>query len=294
MSAEYQAPAKLNLGLRLLARRPDGYHEIETVLLPLALYDRVRIERRSAPGLELTSDDPSLPCDAANLAWRAAERACKALGVAPALSIRLEKRIPVAAGLGGGSSDAAAALALVESLHGRRLPEAERRAAAHELGADVPFFLDPRPALARGVGERLEPLDGVPPATWLLVVFPFGVSTRDAYAAASAELTLEKPATSIAALRAAAGLPSLATNDLETVVARRHPEIAAARRALEQVGASQTGMSGSGPTVYGRFPDAAACAEASRRARLPGGTRTIVASSPGSGARGFEWGVAKR
>ncbi len=293
-SDPYLAPAKLNLGLRLVARRPDGYHEIETVFLPVALYDRVWVDSRSSPGIAVESDDPALACDATNLAWRAAEQTARALGVPAAVSIRLEKRIPVAAGLGGGSSDAAAVIASMEALHGQRLARAERRAVARSLGADVPFFLDPRPALARGIGEILEPLPGVPEATWLLVVFGFGVSTPDAYRAASAELTLERAPTSIAALRAAGDLPSLSSNDLEAVVARRHPEIAAARRALEQVGAISTGMSGSGPTVYGRFPDSAAATEAARRAKLPGRTRAIVASSPGSEARGFEWGVAKR
>jgi 4-diphosphocytidyl-2-C-methyl-D-erythritol kinase len=180
------APAKLNLGLRILSRREDGYHEIETVFVPLALYDRLEIARSGAAGIDLAVEGAELPEGRGNLVVRAAEEGCRALGLATGLRIRLEKRIPVAAGLGGGSSDAAATLAGLEALAGRRLPEAERRALAVGLGADVPFFLDPRPALARGVGDVLAPLDRVPELWWVLVLLPFPISTARAYRAASA------------------------------------------------------------------------------------------------------------
>ncbi len=290
---EYRAPAKLNLGLRLLARRPDGYHEIETVFLPLALFDRVSVTAAS-PGVRLQCDDPTLPLDATNLAWRAAERTCAALGVEPALEIALEKRIPVGAGLGGGSSDAAAVIACVQALHGRRLADPEQSALALALGADVPFFLVPRPALGRGVGESLTPLEGVPGRWFTLVSFDFPVATRDAYREASAELTLPRPASTLAALQTPAGVPALSGNDLEPAVARRHPEIPAARRSLERLGASMTGMSGSGPTVYGCFGGRAEAERAAERVELSPGARAIVASSPGSATVNWGWGVAKR
>ena len=206
----------------------------------------------------------------------------------------LEKRIPVAAGLGGGSSDAAAALLAVEVLAGETLADAPRRSLALALGADVPFFLDPRPALGRGVGERLQALPDVPEMHWLLVVFPFPVSTAEVYAAASAELTLPRRESSIAALLGPSGVLSSPPNDLERVSSRRHPEIGAARRELERAGAMLTGMSGSGPTVYGRFEDAVAAQRASRTLSLPDGARTIITSSPGSASVHWGWGVAKR
>ena len=289
-----RAPAKLNLGLRILARRPDGYHEIETVFLPLRLFDHIEVSRSSSPGIEIDVGDSRLPTDERNLALRAAARACRETGLAPALGIRLEKSIPIAAGLGGGSSDAAVLILAVEQLAGKALAEERRRELALELGADVPYFLDPRPALGRGVGERLEPLSEVPELWWLLAVFPFPVSSAEAYRAATSELTLPRGGSSIAALLGPSGLTSSPLNDLETAVARHYPEIGTARRALERAGARVTGMSGSGPTVYGNFPGRTEAEAAARRAELPEGVRTIVVSSPGSASGDWGWGVAKR
>lgn len=296
---ERSAPAKLNLGLEILRRRDDGYHEIETVFVPLALADRVTLAhgpRGSGPRLSIRGAD--LAADDTNLVVRAARRACAALGVACDLELVLEKRVPIAAGLGGGSSDAAATLLGVEALLARCLPEAERRRIARELGADVPFFLDPRPALGRGIGDELEPLAGLPPMHWVLVAFPFGIATAQAYTDAAAELTLPRTPTNIAALLGPSGLLSSPRNDFEAPAARRHPEIREARRALERAGALATGMSGSGPTVYGRFEHDEAARRAAERITAeegtPAGARTIATSSPGSAPAGSDWGVAKR
>ncbi len=279
--ASLQAPAKLNLGLRIVARRPDGYHEIETIFLPIDLCDEVEV-REAEPGIRVRTSSPALPTDRRNLAFQAAERVCAALGVEPALSIRIEKRIPIGAGLGGGSSDAAATILGAERLLGRRLPGSARREVALGLGADVPFFLNPRPAVGRGIGERLETVPGVPEMTWLLVAFPFGISTRESYAEASRELTLPRRGSSIAALLGPSGVRGSPSNDLEPVAVRRHPEIRQARRALERVGAPVTGMSGSGPTVYGHFAGRSEAEEAARLVKLPHGAATIVVSSPGN------------
>ncbi len=288
-----RAPAKLNLGLRILARRADGYHEIETVFLPLRLFDEIEVERSETPGIKLDVGEALLPTDRRNLAGRGAELACQATGLEPALKIRLEKRIPIAAGLGGGSSDAAALILAVEELSGKPLDAATRRGLALQLGADVPFFLDPRPATGRGVGERLEPIPGVPELWWLLLLLPFPVAAAEAYRAASAELTLPREGSSIASLLGPSGVISSPLNDLETAVARRHPEIGAARRALERAGATVTGMSGSGPTVYGGFPDRAATERGAAIVKLPRGVETRVVSSPGSDSGNWGWGVAK-
>jgi 4-diphosphocytidyl-2-C-methyl-D-erythritol kinase len=288
-----RAPAKLNLGLRILARRSDGYHEIETVFLPLRLFDRIEVVSSPSPGIFLEVRNADLPSDERNLALRAAELACHQTGLDPALRIRLEKSIPIAAGLGGGSSDAAAMILGVEHLAGKPLPEPTRRELALQLGADVPYFLDPRPALGRGLGERLEPIPGVPEMWWLLIVFPFPVSTAEAYRAASAELTLPQEGSSIAALLGPSGVTSSPLNDLEIAVARRHPEIRAARRALERAGARVTGMSGSGPTVYGYFPTRGEAETAARLVKPPQGAGTLVVSSPGSASGDWGWGVAK-
>lgn len=289
-----RAPAKLNLGLRIRARRADGYHEIETILVPLDLCDSLELEPSARDGIELEVSGAELASDASNLAARAAKLACAALGFPPRLRIRLRKRIPVAAGLGGGSSDAAAVIRGVERLAGKSLPLRERHELALRLGADVPFFLDPRPALGCGIGAELAPLAGVPEMWWVLMAFPFQVSTAQAYAEAGAELTLPRDESSIAALLGPSGLLSSPPNDLERVAVRHHPEIVAAREALERVGAMITGMSGSGPTVYGRFPDAEAGRDAAGRVDLPGGVRAIVVRSLESSPRSEDrWGVAK-
>lgn len=291
---EVRAPAKLNFGLEVLRRRPDGYHEIATCFVPLRLFDRLTLDR-GAPGsgirLEVVGAD--LPTDRANLVVRAAETACTALELASDLALRLEKRIPIAAGLGGGSSDAAATLLGLEALARRPLPRELRAKLALELGADVPFFLEPRPALGRGVGEKLTALDGVPEMHWVLVAFPFPVSTAWAYSEAARELTLPRDPSSIAALLRPLGLLSSPRNDLEAASSRRHPEIQEARRALESVGALATGMSGSGPTVFGRFEDERAARRAAETVEVPAGARTIATSSPGSASGDWGWGVAK-
>jgi len=279
-----KAPAKLNLGLEILARRPDGYHEIETVFVPLELHDELELERIGAAKIELEIVGAELPSGPENLCHRAAELALERLALPGGLRIRLDKRIPVAAGLGGGSSDAASVLMGLEQLVGRALPGEERRRIALELGADVPFFLDPRPALGRGVGDRLTPLADIPALTWLLIAFPFGISTPEAYRAASAQLTLPRQGSSIAALLGPSGVVSRPPNDLEHAARRRHPEIGSAQEVLVELGATIAGMSGSGPTVYGHFRSREQAERAAAEAldRLPEGVHALVTRSRAS------------
>ncbi|MEX2205840.1 MAG: 4-(cytidine 5'-diphospho)-2-C-methyl-D-erythritol kinase [Myxococcota bacterium] len=296
---ERRAPAKLNLGLEILRRRDDGYHEIETIFLPLRLADRLAFRRAATGvGIRITVAGAELPVDRENLVYRAAERACGELRVPADLLISLEKQVPIAAGLGGGSSDAAATLLGLELLFGEPLGTAARQRIALQLGADVPFFLAPRPAVGRGVGERLETLAGVPEMFWVLVAFPFPISTAKAYQEAGLELTLPRSPTSIGALLGPSGLLVSPRNDLEASAVRRHPEIRAARRALESFGALATGMTGSGPTVFGRFANEQAARQAAERVEVPAGARTIATSSPGSASAESKeesgWGVAKR
>ncbi len=279
-----RAPAKINLGLRILSRRPDGYHEIETLFVPIDLCDDLEVREGERAGVRIRIQGADLPSDGTNLAVRGAEAACQAAGILPRLELRLRKRIPVAAGLGGGSSDAAAALRAVQRLSGAALSEGRLAELALRLGADVPFFLDPRPALGRGLGEQLEPLAECPRLWLVLVVFPFGVSTAEVYQGASRELTLPQAPSSIPALMGP-GLTASPPNDLEAYTARRHPEIELARAALRDQGASVTGMSGSGPTVYGCFASRAQAQRAARVAALPAGARARVVSSLGFTAK---------
>ena len=175
------AYAKINLSLRVLGVRPDGYHELRTIFQSIALHDTLTVRARRGP-FALRCDDPDCPADQSNLVWRAAERVWAASGRRGALrdvEIRLAKRIPLRAGLGGGSSDAAAALGALGSLW--RVKDASLREIAPSLGADVPYFLDGGTALGLDRGDVVYPLVDHPAAWVTLVVPPFGVSTEDAY-----------------------------------------------------------------------------------------------------------------
>jgi 4-diphosphocytidyl-2-C-methyl-D-erythritol kinase len=249
------AHAKINVFLRVLGRRDDGYHDIETLLLPISLADQVRVE----PAEELSvsvegSAAAELPRDDdANLALRAARAlAAEAGGARPAgARIAIHKRIPVAAGLGGGSADAAATLLLLDELWSTGLGRDGLSRLAAEIGSDVPALLLGEPAYAHGRGERVAAVL-MQSTTWVVKPFAFGVSSADAYVWWD-----EEPATGpdagalIAAAEAGndALVGSALTNDLQGPVAARHPEIAATIDTFVDAGAHGAVMTGSGPTV---------------------------------------------
>jgi len=174
------APAKINLSLRVTGRRPDGFHELDTVMIPLALQDVVHIERADA-GISVSTDDPDLPGDFENLAGRAVQLYLDAIDRRDGFRLRIEKAIPVEAGLGGGSSDAAAALVGVNELLGRVMSDESLARVAESVGADVPFFLEASPRRCLGKGERMEAPLALSEYPVLIVKPPFGVSTAWAY-----------------------------------------------------------------------------------------------------------------
>ncbi len=185
MTLEKSSPCKVNLLLNILGRRPDGYHDLETLFHPVALCDTLRFERAGG-GIELTCSDPRLPTDAGNLVHRAAQAFRDAAGITDGVRLHLEKRIPHAAGLGGGSGNAATTLLGLNELFEAPLSAARLHDLGANLGSDVPFFLQDRPALATGRGEQLQPLDFFPSLRGLafLLVHPgFGISTAWAYPA---------------------------------------------------------------------------------------------------------------
>ena len=172
MIAEANAVSKLNLYLKVTARRPDRYHDLETLFLPLTSpADRIVIDFDAAPGIRVSSSLAGLPENLENLAGRAALAYADASGVRPTWAIHIEKRIPVTAGMGGGSSDAGTVLSLLAAHYGRVAPD-DLAALALTLGADVPFFLRPRAATATGVGDQITPIDGILTMPLLLVVNP--------------------------------------------------------------------------------------------------------------------------
>jgi 4-diphosphocytidyl-2-C-methyl-D-erythritol kinase len=245
--------AKVNLALEVLGKRGDGYHEIATVLQAVDLFDRLKLE--AADTLSLHTDDPDLPTDDGNLVMRAARLLRKAAGIEAGARIRLSKRIPVAAGLGGGSSDAAATLWGLSQLWRLRWPKARLQELAVELGMDVPFFLGTGRAVARGRGERLTTLPGGGGYALVLVNPRVPLSTREVYGRVPAGWRAEATGTErvIEALRTrnVNTVASALTNNLESVVEPVLPVIGRMKAALLAAGALGAIMSGSGPTVFG-------------------------------------------
>lgn len=246
------AYAKLNVFLRVLGRRDDGYHDIETLLLPISLADHVTVE--PSDELTLSVGGPAaegVPADDTNLALRAARALAADVGSGPGAHITIEKRVPVAAGLGGGSADAATTLLLLDDLWGTGMGRDGLVRIAAELGSDVPALLLGEPAYVRGRGEIVEPVL-LQTTTWVVKPFSFEVSSTDAYAWwDDVAATGPDPGALIAAAEAGNDelLGSAVYNDLQGPVAARHPEIAETVAAFTEAGARGAVMSGSGPTV---------------------------------------------
>ena len=263
-----RAYAKINLSLRVGALQADGFHPLQTVFQSLALHDTLQITSRPGP-FELTCSDPGVPVDDRNLVTRAAQELWSAAGRAGeprGVAVHLVKHIPIQAGLGGGSSDAAAALSALASLWRPRGARAEVGAVAARLGSDVPYFLLGGTALGLSRGEELYPLEDLPAFSVVLALPAFGVATADAYRWFDEDRLTEPaaPRGPFGAISAWRGLPLALVNDLEAPVARRHADIAAARRALEAAGAGAASMTGSGSAVFGLFARAAAARRAAR------------------------------
>ena len=261
-----RAHAKVNLDLRVLGTRADGYHELRTVFQTIELHDTITAQEKKGPFV-LRCRTAGIPLDERNLVWRAASALWKALGRPgdPAdTAVLLEKSIPMQAGLGGGSADAAAALQVLARLWGGA-PVSLLREVASTVGSDVPFFLSGGTALGLGRGEEIYPLVDLP-RHWIVIVRPpFGVSTVEAYSWYDDDRAagVREPRSELQILpvpwptRAAQMI-----NDLEPPVVRRHPEIAAIKSALREAGASAAAMSGSGSAVFGLFRTRPAAARA--------------------------------
>jgi len=240
-SLELEAYAKINLGLRVLGKCPDGYHEIDTVLLSLDLADRLTLQTRPEGGITLEmAPDREIPPEG-NLAYRAARLLKERVGFEQGVKIRLVKRIPIGAGLGGGSSDAAAVLGGLNELLRLGLDRGELMELGMELGSDVPFFFFGGRCRARGRGEILERIDDLPREHFVLLIPPFPLDTREVYGAWDRLEPSQK-------------LDSPYPNDLEGTALRLAPELRRYREFLVHEGVP-FGLSGSGPTYYASFRD---------------------------------------
>lgn len=248
-------PAKINLWLEVIRKREDGYHELSSLMMPIGVYDRIGIELR--PGgdeISLECGHALVPDDSRNLAWRAARDFLAASGLKADVHIDIEKNIPVGAGLGGGSADAGAVLLALNKLFREPLSLERLKELAVKLGADVPFFLLRQPALATGIGEKLERVFGLPDYPIVLLKPPLTVATGWVYQ--SLKLTRSRSCISLSRLLASPwGLSDVMENDLESVTLDAYPLLIRLKEWLLAQGALAALMSGSGPTVFGVFPD---------------------------------------
>ena len=250
------APAKVNLYLRVVGKRRDGYHLIDSLMVPVSLYDEIEIttSRTTKSVLTVTCDDPIVPVGKKNLAYKAAALVLDRASVSERVHIHIRKKIPVGGGLGGGSSDAASTMLGLNQLLDLGVTKRSMLELATQLGADVPFFVHGHPAIVRGIGERLKLLTSVP-KLWIIILYPgFPVSTRWAYQSLKFKLTKVIRNTKLNLhLDNCGELAPLLVNDLEGVTIRRYPRIAHLKQRLLQEGAIGALMSGSGSSVFGIF-----------------------------------------
>ncbi len=254
MKVYEKAPAKINLSLDVLRKRSDGYHEVEMVMTMVDLADRLEMEELPRDTIIISSQSGYIPLDEKNLAFQAAKLIKDRYEVKKGVYIHLDKRIPVSAGLAGGSTDAAAALRGLNRLWQLGIPTAELQKLGEELGSDVPFCVLGGTAVARGRGERLEPI-GPPPQCWIILVKPpINVSTSDIYGRLRVDAIASNPSTEavVAAIRNGdfAKLCGSMGNVLEDVTMKLYPEVRHLKESMLRLGADGVLMSGSGPTVF--------------------------------------------
>lgn len=249
--------AKVNLGLRVLGKRDDGYHDIESVLQTVSLADGIEISIRDN-GITVSSDEPALPTDTSNLCYRAAGLFIETSGVGGGVAIHIEKKIPVGGGLGGGSSDAASVLTGLDVLFSGALSGEQLEQLALRIGSDVPFFLKGGTSLVRGRGERIEAVRPEPFFTYLIVFPGFSIDTTWAYGRIKS-LTKKAKYSNVNVYSfiesAARGGPMELRNDFEEVMLIEYPELSQIRELLIAHDAGAVSLSGSGSSVFGIFHD---------------------------------------
>ncbi|SEP06282.1 4-(cytidine 5'-diphospho)-2-C-methyl-D-erythritol kinase [Paenibacillus sp. OV219] len=250
-----KAPAKINLLLDVKRKREDGFHEVEMIMTMVDLADRLEMEELPRDTIIISSQAGYIPLDEKNLAFQAARLIKDRYNVRKGVYIHLDKKIPVAAGLAGGSSDAAATLRGLNRLWGLGISEEELCELGAELGSDVPFCVTGGTAIARGRGEKLERISN-PPQCWVILAKPpINVSTADVYGKLRANELKQHPSTSdmLSAISSGsfAGICTYLGNVLETVTLQLHPEVLQMKEIMHRLGADGVLMSGSGPTVFG-------------------------------------------
>lgn len=268
---ELKALAKINLGLDVLGRRENGYHDVRMIMQSIYLYDEVKIERTEKPGIELKSNLYFLPTGEGNIAYKAAKMLMEEFQITEGVRITLNKHIPVAAGMAGGSSNAAAVLFGMNKIFELKLTQQELMERGVRLGADVPYCIMRGTVLAEGIGEELTTLTPMPKCFVLIAKPPVSVSTKVVYEALDAKEIVDHPDINglIAGLehRDLKEIAACMGNVLEDVTIPMHPVIEEIKQEMKHSGALNAMMSGSGPTVFGLFETKSAARKAQERIR---------------------------
>ena len=253
---ELLSPAKVNVFLKITGQRVDGYHELLTVFVPVSLYDKLIISK-SEKGLEVYYRGREIPNNQNNLVSRAAISFFEKTGIKKGIKITLIKNIPISSGLGGGSSDAATTLKGLNQLWPNALSKEDLEKLALSLGADVPFFLLQKPAMARGIGEILQPIENFP-SLWYVIVSPnLMISTAWTYERIKLNLTNNRNQNKMSSFKKNIfNISELLFNDLERVTLVKYPFLSSIKESLLQVGALGALMTGSGPSIFGLFDSA--------------------------------------
>jgi 4-diphosphocytidyl-2-C-methyl-D-erythritol kinase len=257
---QLESTAKVNLRIEILKKREDGYHEIETILQKISLHDTLHFSIKKGKGVTITTDHPSLPAGKENLVYKAVQSMLKVSGYKGGVHIQIEKRIPLGAGLGGGSSNAATTLKALNQLLDLGVSKKRLMEMGLEVGADVPFFFLEGAAMGSGIGERLKKIEL--PALWFVLIYPnFEVSTRWAYQ--NFVLTNQRIHFNLQKFtKTPEGISHILLNHLEEVVSKKYPQIDIMKKILFSAGAMGTLMTGSGPAVFGIFPGQKGATEA--------------------------------
>lgn len=267
-SIRIRAFAKINLGLKILGKREDGYHEIRTVYQTVALHDTLKISFTAKPGIVIECDEPGIPLDRRNLVYRACQAWRKKRSLKRGFRVEIEKRIPTGAGLGGGSSDAAATLLGLEQMAGKSMEWDELFGLAAGLGSDVPLFLLGGRVLGCGRGEEVYPLVGLPGRHCLLAHPGFSISTAEAYRGVDCELTTPPKTLKVNTFGVWSQFPverwGPAENDFEKIVFAKWPELGRIKDQFIRAGAEAASLTGSGSALYAIFASARQLDRASR------------------------------
>ncbi len=280
---ELNAYAKVNLGLDVLRRREDGYHELRMIMQTVDLYDTLTLEKTEESGISMTCNVEGLPCDERNLVYKSAKLMFDTYGLPGGIRMHLEKRIPMAAGMAGGSTDAAAVFNGINELYELGASKERLCELGVKIGADVPYCIVGGTALSEGIGEVLTQLPNVPDCIVLIAKPDFDVSTKYVYENLHANSLTYHPDidAQVAAIRAGdlAGVIKVMDNVLETVTEKKYTEITTIKKVMEEHGAMRAMMSGSGPTVFGLYEDAQKAEEAAEAIREAGLANQVSVSS---------------